>query len=297
MLGHCNCNAAGRAACALVSLGATVAELCALFAVAFLLCSWALNREDETPRCVQHSVLAACNEGLRDVLARLLCVSFLLFFWVLHRFSADDGDNGVGLEEQAGNENRGQASASPRERRVRRPARSPTARETTSGQGRRMAPGTASRPRPATLRRLGRLVPQTRPFLPVLPATGAVDNPQQSGRGRSDVLPNRAPTTSRAAQGPDASLGRSAASSRSTGPQWMRNAVLVSLSRNSASGPPSAGRASNDPTGRRWRSAPAERPRIVVSSGARFYENVVLRQIRERALEENDDPSDDGGDS
>ena len=107
MLGHSNCNAAGRAACALVSLGATVAELCALFAVAFLLCSWALNREDETPRCVQHSVLAACNEGLRDVLARLLCVSFLLFLWVLHRFSADDGDNGVGLEEQAGNENRG----------------------------------------------------------------------------------------------------------------------------------------------------------------------------------------------
>ena len=45
---HCNCNAAGRAACALVSLGATVAELCALFAVAFLLCSWALNREDDS---------------------------------------------------------------------------------------------------------------------------------------------------------------------------------------------------------------------------------------------------------
>ena len=53
---------------------------------------------------------------LRAVLARLFVVSFFLFYLVLHRFSEDD-DPREGLEEEVGNESRGQASASTRERR------------------------------------------------------------------------------------------------------------------------------------------------------------------------------------
>ena len=90
MLAHHH-TSAGKAVCVLVSLGATVAWLCALFVTAFGLCVWALGRgEAETPAYV----LTACHVGtpgcvlaalwhLKDVLACLFAVSFCLFFVVL----------------------------------------------------------------------------------------------------------------------------------------------------------------------------------------------------------------------
>ena len=280
------------AASLLVHLIATVAELGAVFTAAFVLCVWALEREEgETPAYV----LAACHEGTelrcilavlwrsRDVLARLVFVSWCLDYVVLRRGSEgdDDDDGSEGLEGEV--ERRGQSSASmARESLVRRHPRAPSARATTAEQVHEMAPGTA------------------RPSLPVLHEAGAVANAQQPRTGRSAVLQQqRAPTSRSAPDGPDASHSRSALLSRSTGPRWsLRDAVRVSLSR-SVTGPPGgARRASMDPTGQRRRRAPAKKPRrVFISSGSRFYENVVLRQVRELALQECDEPSDDGGDS
>ena len=318
--------AAGKAACVLVNLGATVAGLVAPFVAAFGLCLWALGRSEvETPAYV----LNACHEGtpgcvlaafwnMGDVLACLFAVSFCLFFvmLMLHHPGGpeppDDDDDigewleedaGEGLEEEAGEESRGRASAS--SRLVRRVPRFPADRGTTAEQviataeqARGMASGTASSPP-----------------LPALPETGAAANAQQPGMGRSAVPPKRAPTLRRAPQGTAASRSQSSSPSRSTWPRWgLRDAVLVSLSR--LSGPPGGARrssptggprrgvasSSSSPTGRSRRrvsssSSPTEGPRRRVSSGALFYENVVLRQIRERALQANDSSSDDGGGS
>ena len=317
--------AAGKVACVLVNLGATVAGLGALFVAAFGLCLWALGRSEvETPAYV----LNACHEGtpgcvlaafwnMGDVLACLFAVSFCLFHMVLMLLHPggpeppDDDDigewleeeAGEGLEEEAGEESRGRASAS--SRLVRRVPRSPADRGTTAEQVtataeqvRGMARGTA-RPPP----------------LPVLPEMGAAANAQQPGMGRSAVPPKRAPTLRRAPQGTAASRSQSSSPSRSTWPRWgLRDAVLVSLSR--LSGPPGGARrssptggprrgvasSSSSRTGRSRRrvsssSSPTGRSRRDVSSGALFYENVVLRQIRERALQANDSSSDDGGGS
>jgi hypothetical protein len=270
------CNAAGEAACPLVGLGAKAAEPCAVFAAASWLCSWVLGGEDETPAYV----LTACHEGTpgcvvaalwhsRDVLAHLFVVSFYLFYVVLRHSSEDDDDDEGSLQEEMRQESRAQVSASTRERLVRRPPRFLTVRETTAEQVRKIAPRTA------------------RPFLPVLPETGAITEAQQPSTGRSAVSPQRAPSVHSAPQGTEASRSRSALLSRSTGPRWnLRDAVLVSLSRRHSlsNSWPSRGarRASKDPTGQRRRSVTSGKPRRVsVSSGSLFYESVVLRQLRE----------------
>ena len=254
-------SAGASAVCVLVNLGATVVGLCALFVAAVGLCLWALGRsEAETPV----DVLTACGGGtlgcilaalwhLRDVLASLFSVSFCLFHMVLilHVGSVKDDDVDEGLEEEVGQESRGRPSAGTRGRLVRRTPRSPTARETTAEQARNMAP--------------------------VLRETGGIDSSRQPGMGRSAV------SRERALQGPDASRRRSASLSRSTWPRWnLRDAVLVSLSRKDSGPSRGARRSSKDPTGQRRRSVPAGRSRrVIVSSGSLFYENVVLRQVRE----------------
>jgi len=92
-------------ACALVGLGATVSEPCVVFATAFWLCLWVLEREEETPA----SVLNACHEGTtgcvvaafwhsRGVLARLFAASLCLFYVVLRHGSRDVDDDGEWLE-------------------------------------------------------------------------------------------------------------------------------------------------------------------------------------------------------
>ena len=281
------CDAIGRSVSVLVDLIATVAYLCAVFATAFVLGVWALERPGgETPS----DVLAACHEGTdlrcalavlwrsRDVLARLICVSCGLAYVVLRRGSEDGHDDySEGPEEEE--DDRGQASASTREGLVRHPFRAPTARATSAEQVHEMAPGTATPP------------------LLVLPETGAVANTQQPATGRSAVSRRRVPTSSSSPQGQDASRSRSAWLSRSTGPLvgTRRDAVRVSLSRSGAGPPGGARRASNDPTGQRQRMAPAGRSRrVLVSSGSLFYENVVLRQLRELPVRAYDDSSDDG---
>jgi hypothetical protein len=270
------CNAAGRAACSLVGLVAQVAEPCTVFTAAFWLCLWALGREDETPA----DVLTACREGTpgcvvaalwhsRDVFVRLFVVSFYLFCVVLRHSSEEEEDADEGLQEQMREESRRQASASTRERLVRCPPRFLPARETTAEQVRKMAPRTA------------------RPALPVLPETSAVAKAQQPSTGRSAVSPQRAPSLRSASQRTEASRSRFASPPRSTGPSWnLRDAVRVSLWRRKGSWPPEgARRASKDPTGQRRSSVNVRRSRgVVVSSGSLFYENVVLRQLREVAL-------------
>jgi len=259
------CNAAGEAACLLVGVGAKVAEPCAVFAAASWLCLWVLGREDETPAYV----LTACHEGTpgcvvaalwhsRDALARLFVLSFYLFYVVLRDSSEDDDDDEPpGMQEEIREESRAQVSASTRERLVRGPPLFLTVRETTAEQVRKMAPRTV------------------RPFLPVLPETGAV-KPSTGG----------APSLRSALQRTEASRSQSALLSRSTGPRWnLCDAVLVSLSRkdslSNAWPPGGARRANKDPTGQRRRSVTSGKPRRVsVSSGSLFYENVVLRQLQ-----------------
>jgi len=275
MLAHCD--AAGRAACALVGLCATVAVPCAVFVAAFSLCLWALGREEGTPA----NVLAACHNGTpgcvlaalwhsRDVLARLFAVSFYLFSVLLVHDLHDGEDESDGLEEEVRElreVSRGQqASASTGQRLVRRPPRSSAARETTAEHVSNIA--TAG------------------PSSPVLPGTG-----------RSTVSPTHAPSSRSAPQGPGASRGRSASLSRSTGPLWtLRDAVLVSLSRRISAPPGGARRASKEPTGQLWRWSPTGTSRHtfptgtsrrgIVSSGSLFYENVVLHQLRDQAYDE-----------
>jgi len=272
-----HCDAAGRAACALVGLCATVAVPCAVFVAAFSLCLWALGREEGTPA----DVLAACHNGTpgcvlaalwhsRDVLARLFAVSFYLFSVLLVRDLDDDEDDSDWLEEEVREVSRGQqASASTGQRLVRRPPRSPAARETTAERVSNIA--TAG------------------PSSPVLPGTG-----------RSTVSPTHAhapSSLSTAPQVPGACRGRSASLSRSTGPLWtLRDAVLVSLSRRISAPPGGARRASKEPTGQLWRWSPTGTSRHtfptgtsrrgIVSSGSLFYENVVLRQLRDQAYDE-----------
>ena len=264
-------DAAWSAACALVGLVATVAVPCAVFAVAFSLCLWALGTlgKEKTPA----NVLAACNESTpgcflaalwhsRDVLARLFAVSFYLFC-VLLLHGADD----VPEEDEVREVSRGRkTSASTRQRRFRRAPRSLAARETTETTAEhvcKIAPGTAG---PSS----------------VLPGTG-----------RSTMSPTRASPSRSAPQGPDASRSRSASLARSSGLRWsLRDAVLVSMSR-SISGPlGEARRASKEPTGQRRRTSPTGTSRRTsptgtsrrgVSSGSLFYENVVLRQLKDQA--------------
>jgi len=337
-----HCDAAGRAACALVGLCATVAVPCAVFVAAFSLCLWALGREEGTPA----DVLAACHNGTpgcvlaalwhsRDVLARLFAVSFYLFSVLLVHDLHDGEDESDGLEEEVRElreVSRGQqASASTGQRLVRRPPRSSAARETTAehvsniataGPSSPVLPGTgrstvspthapssrsapqgpgASRGRSASLSR------STGPLWTLCDAVLVSLSRRISappGGARRASKESKDPTgqrvsTKRTPKGPGASRGRSASLSRSTGPLWtLRDAVLVSLSRSRRISAPPGGarRASKEPTGqlRRWSPTGTSRHtsptgtsrRGIVSSGSLFYENVVLRQLRDQAYDE-----------
>jgi hypothetical protein len=355
-------DAAGSAACALVGLVATVAVPCAVFAVAFSLCLWALGTlgKEKTPA----NVLAACNESTpgcflaalwhsRDVLARLFAVSFYLFC-VLLLHGADD----VPEEDEVREVSRGRTtSASTRQRRFRRAPRSLAARETTETTAEhvcKIAPGTAgpssvlpgtgrstmsrhatraspSRSAPqgpdASRSRSASLARSTGPRWNLSDAvfvslsrsiSGPLGEARRASKESKDPSGQRVPPK-RAPQGPDASRSRSASLARSSGLRWsLRDAVLVSMSR-SISGPlGEARRASKEPTGQRRRTSPTGTSRRTsptgtsrrtsptgtsrrtsptgtsrrgVSSGSLFYENVVLRQLKDQAYAE---PSDEG---
>jgi hypothetical protein len=264
---------------------AVVAVPCAVFAAVLSLCLWILGREEGTPAnalpvAVCHNITPGCVfaalQHSRNVLARLFASSFFFFFVLLVHCSDNDEDDSDGLDLEVREVSRGQqASASAVQRLVRRTPRSPAARETSAEHVREIAPGTAG------------------PSSPVLPGTG-----------RSS--PTLAPPSRSAPQGPDASRGRSASRSRSTGPLWnLRDAVLVSLSRR-ISGPEGGARRAGQrlrwsptgtsrrtsptgtsrrtsPTGTSRRTSPTGTPRRGVSSGSLFYENVVLRQLRNQA--------------
>jgi len=288
-----HCDAAGTAARALVGLlvglGTTVAVPCAVFVAALSLCLWALlmaEKANALAVAACHNITPGCAlaalQHSRNVLARLFAVSFLLFFVLLVLGSDDDEDDNDGLEEEVREVRRGrQASASTGLRLVRRPPRSRAARETSAEHVREIAPGTAG--------------PSSPPVLP--------------GTGRSAMSPTRAPPSRSAPQGPDASHGRSASpyrrNSSSTGPLWnLHDAVLVSLSRK-FSGPeggarrrrwsptgtsrrtsPTGTSRRTSPTGTSRRTSPTGTSRRGVSSGSLFYENVVLRQLRDQAHDE-----------
>ena len=141
-----------------------------------------------------------------------------------------------------------------------------------------------------------------------VPATGAaVANPQQPGMGLSGYGSQRRADESRANFAQGAARAQRLLQticfvlcSRSTGPQWMRNAVQgdTSLSRQRFRPLlPVLGVREIIGRGNAGFRLPQTGPDVSSAVAPSSTKNVVLRQMRERSLQENDDPLDDGGDS